>query len=288
MAQRLLLVNPTKRRKTKRRTTRKAVRRNPAAKRGKAKVRRNPVAKRRSPAQRRATARLVAANRRRAAGKRRAPARRTSTTRRRVRRNPATKATQRRTYSRTARMNPVKRRRRRSIRRNPVSTKMILNDLLKPAAVGAVGAIANDALYTYLPLPAQFKTPGVARYASKGITAIAMTWLASKVTKRQTAVQLGVGALTCLTAEIARNVMAQNFPTLAPTVVEGMGVYNTSMAGMGYYNPAMPAGGGLNGMGVYVPGSESYRLPSLATKETAGVAPSNGLGMYDQHGYDYS
>ena len=152
----------------------------------------------------------------------------------------------------------------------------ITNDLLMPAAVGAVGAVANDALFTYLPLPAQFKTPGFARYASKGASAVIMSFLASFVVTRKTAMQLGVGALTTLTAEIAREFMLRNVPALAPTAMEGMGMYT-----MGYYNPAMPAGGGE--MGVYVPGASAVpALPSLASRETPGVA-----GMTDQHGYSY-
>ena len=157
--------------------------------------------------------------------------------------------------------------------------KQITDELLMPAATGAVGAIANDALFTYLPLPAQFKTPGFARYASKGVSAVVMTWLASLVVQRKTAMQLGVGALTTLTAEIAREFMVRNIPAIAPAAMEGMGMYT-----MGYYNPAMPAGGG---MGVYVPGVERQQLPSLATRETPGVAPS-AMGMNDQHGYNYN
>lgn len=159
--------------------------------------------------------------------------------------------------------------------------RSVTNDLVMPAALGAVGAIANDALFTYLPLPAQLKTPGFARYASKAVTAIGMTWLASMVVQRKTALQMGVGALTCLTAEIARTFMAQT-PMLAPAAMEGMGVYT-----MGYYNPAMPAGGG---MGVYVPGAATQQLPSLASRDTAGVAPGGmGManGMTDGHGYNY-
>lgn len=238
------------------------------------------MAKRRTAAQKAATRKMIAANRRRRApakAQRRAPAKR-----RRVRRNPATKVAARRTYSRTARMNPV-RRRRRTVRKNPITMRSITNDLVLPAAVGAVGAIANDALFTYLPLPAQFKTPGFARYASKAVTAIGMTWLASMVVQRKTAVQLGVGALTCLTAEIARGMM-QGIPALAPAAMEGMGVY--TMGGLGYYNPAVPAGGG---MGVYVPGVQQQQLPSLASRDTAGVAPGgNSMGMMDSHGYNYS
>ena len=178
-------------------------------------------------------------------------------------------------------MNP---RRRRRILRNPrnkfPTMNQVTNELLMPAAVGAVGAIANDALFTYLPLPAQFKAPGFARYASKGVSAIVMTWLASLVVQRKTAMQLGVGALTTLTAEIARQFMAQNVPALAPVAMEGMGLYT-----MGYYNPALPAGGGV---GLYTTGSQTQALPSLATRETPGVSPGGMGQMADSHGYNYS
>lgn len=182
-------------------------------------------------------------------------------------------------------MNPRRKRRAtRRISRNPMTTRNIINDMLMPAVTGAVGAIANDALFTYLPLPAQLKTNGFARYASKGVSAIAMTWLASFVVQRKTAVQLGVGALTCLTAEIARNMLQQAVPALAPVAMEGMGLYT-----MGYYNPAMPAGGGV---GLYTGGSMNApagQLPSLSSRETPGVAPGGGMGqMADSHGYNYS
>jgi len=161
----------------------------------------------------------------------------------------------------------------------------ITNELLMPAAVGAVGAIANDALFTYLPLPAQFKAPGFARYASKGVSAVVMTWLASLVVQRKTAMQLGVGALTTLTAEIARQIMAQNVPALGPIAMEGLGLYT-----MGYYNPALPAGGGIpanNGMGLYTTGAQTQQLPSLASRETPGVSPGGMGQMSDSHGYNY-
>ena len=186
-------------------------------------------------------------------------------------------------------MNP--RRRRRGVRRNQIgkfpTMRQITDELVMPAAVGAVGAIANDALFTYLPIPLQFKTPGFPRYASKGLSAVVMTWLASLVVRRQTAMQLGVGALTTLTAEIARDFMIR-VPTLAPMAVEGMGLYT-----MGYYNPALPAGGGVpannygNNMSLYTTGNGQPALPSLATRETPGVAPGGMGAMVDSHGYNY-
>lgn len=234
--------------------------------------------RRRTAAQKAATRKMIAANRRRAGGKRRAPSK---SRRRRVRRNPATSARQRSTYQRTATMNPRRKRRSRRVSRNPITMRSVTNDLLIPAATGAVGAIANDALFTYLPLPAQLKAPGVARYASKAVSAIAMTWLASMVVKRQTALRLGVGALTTLSAEIARDLMTRTMPQLAPVAMEGMGVY--TMNGMGYYNPAIPAGGGA--MGVYTEGG-GPGLPNLATDQ--GMSPGQ-MGHYasPDNGYNY-
>ena len=278
MTQRLLLVNP-------RPMGAKSVGRSTARKATTRKGRR--TMKRRTAAQKRATARMIAANRARARGARRAP---TRARRRRVRRNPATSVAQRKTYARIPRMNPIRRRRRRAavrrtarrVRRNPIvrgwNLNTIIRDLVQPAATGAVGAIANDALFTYLPLPAALKTPGIARYATKGISAVLLTIVAGMVVSKRTAAQMGVGALTTLTAEIARNFLAQNVPALAPAALEGMGLY-TSGYGMGYYTPALPAGGG---MGLYTPGAQTSVLPSLA--------PSNapGLGEFSENGYSYS
>lgn len=273
--QRLLLVNPSPSgAKSRRRKKPARTRANPKAK-GRAKT---MARARRTAAQKRATRKMIAANRARARGKRRAPVK---ARRRRVRRNPATQYRQRRTYARTATMNPRRRRRRssaRRVRRNPIRMQNIMRDLLQPAAIGATGAIVNDALFTYLPIPTQFKTPGMMRYASKGISAVAMVWLASHVVKKETAAQLGIGALTQLSAEIFRNFIAQNVPALAPAAIEGMG----------YYNPAAVAGGGVGyytneGMGLYVPGGQSDRLPSLATQNG-----NDGVGMYSENGYSYS
>lgn len=200
-------------------------------------------------------------------------ARRAPAKRRRVRRNPATKATARRTYSRTATMrrNPVRRRRAtRRVARNPISSvNSIVNNMLKPAMTGAVGAIANDALFMYLPLPEQFKSPGLMRYASKAVTAVGLTWIASKVVSRKTATEMGVGALTCLTAEVARNFLVQNVPALAPAAMEGMGVY---VPALGYYNAAQPIGQDPSQMGAYIP---------------AGGSAVAGNGMAE-NGYAYS
>ncbi len=166
--------------------------------------------------------------------------------------------------------------------------RSITNDLIMPAVTGAVGAIANDALFTYLPLPAQMRTPGFVRYLSKGASAIALTFLASFVVQKRTAMQLGVGALTCLTAEIARTMLQQAVPALAPIAMEGMGLYT-----MGYYNPALPAGGGINAnaynnnMALYTTGNGQPALPSLATRETPGVSPGGMGAMVDSHGYNY-
>ena len=144
-----------------------------------------------------------------------------------------------------------------------------MRDFMQPALTGAVGAIANDALFTYLPVPAQLKAPGLPRYASKALSAVLMSWIASFVVNQRTATQLGVGALTCLTAEVARDFILTQLPAATPLAVEGMGLY-TTMQGLGYYNPARPAGGGA--LSLYTPSNAaSPGLPSLSTRETPGV-----------------
>jgi len=175
-------------------------------------------------------------------------------------------------------MNPIRRRRRhvrrRRYARNPVSVNAILRDLLMPAATGAVGAIANDALFTYLPLPDALKAPGIPRYATKALTAIGLSMLAAMVVSKKVATEMGVGALTTLAAEIARNMLATTVPAVA---VEGMGLYT-----MGYYNPAVVAGGGV---GYYTRGSAGQgTLPSPLTQDSQ----LHGMGHAVENGYVYN
>ena len=187
--------------------------------------------KARTAKQKAATRRLVAGNR-----KRRAPARRKSVARR-------ISTIKRRAPARRALTTARKRR----YKRNPNGRGMagIVNTTLIPAAVAATGALSLDVLWNFLPLPETLKT-GPLRHIAKGAGAIGLGWLAGMVVNKKTAGQLATGALTVVTYNAMREMMARFMPAV----------------NMGYYSAGMPAGsmGAYVGMGEYVggPGMGAY------------------------------
>lgn len=156
--------------------------------------------KRRSPAQRDATARMLAAN----AGKKR-----------------------------TRRARPAARVTRRSRRSRSVSvSRSGIVDLLKSGAIGGAGAVANDVLFGYaakvLPDSMQSKvdaTGGInlAHYAAKGALALGVGVFGAKVLPRAVAVKLAEGALTVSAYEIMKSALPASL---------------TTVSRVGYMNPA--------------------------------------------------
>ena len=159
MAQKILLVNPIKRKRRRtakqKAATKKLIafnkkRSKPARKRATSTKRKvNPMAARRRKArtakQRAATKKLIAFNRR---GARKAPAKR------RRRRNPIVASSaprRRRAYRATRTMAPARRRRRNQIRR--MGPQGWMNDIIMPAVTAATGAVAMDMAWGYLPIP---------------------------------------------------------------------------------------------------------------------------------------
>ena len=142
-----------------------------------------------------------------------------------------------------------------------------------PALVGGSGAVANDVLYNFLPLPAMFAT-GPARHLGKAGTAVLLSFLGSFFLSRRNAEQLGAGALTVVGYNVVREVVQRFAPQI------NMGEYLP----LGYYGAGLdPAANG--GMGEYlnvVPGSGVDVGPQL-TQGTPYMA-----GMDDYAGaYDY-
>lgn len=206
--------------------------------------------KRRSPAQKAATRKLVAANKRR----KRRP-------------NPA----------------PPGAKRKRARRRNPrarVFTQRNLTDYAMAATVGAAGAIALDVVLSYLPLPAILKT-GIPGKITKGAAAIALGAVAnaSGLVKTGTARDMAVGALTVQFTGIGRDLLAQFAPGVALSAYMNED-YATSM-GLGYagsgWDPSQSLSWGNNyGMGAYNVGTgfdiaaPGYGQPGLEQYEEAG------------------
>jgi len=203
MATLMLVTNP----RTKKGTTKMATRRKP-----------------RSAAQKRATAKLVAANRARRA----APARRR---RRSVasRVRSGSTATIRR-YRRRA--STAARRVRRHMRTTTGRASFGIVPLLKQSGVGAVGALAVDIVYGKLPIPDTMKT-GYTGAAVKAAATVGLGMLAGRVMNKATAHGATVGALTVQLHALLKD-FAAGF---------GLAGY-TSINGVGYYTPAMIAGEG--------------------------------------------
>ena len=108
-------------------------------------------------------------------------------------------------------------------RRNPLPSraKGIVAENIKPAAIGAAGALALDVIVAKLPIPAALKT-GPANYAARAVGAIALGMLAEKVgkLKHDTAVSLARGGLTVVLHDAGKAVMRAQFPSLALAAYE--------------------------------------------------------------------
>lgn len=178
---------------------------------------------------------------------RRASRRRSHRTSRRTRR------ASRRSYRRVSR-----RRRNPSFRSITSGFTSGLVPTLKSGAIGAVGGLANDALYGFAKpyLPA-FAQTGFGRSAAKILSAI-LVGMAANMVMRGRGRDFAVGAATVVLHEAAKERLVGMFPALP------LGEYD-----LGYVDPAAPlqetgemgingyletdmGGSGLNGMGAYM------------------------------------
>lgn len=239
MAQ-LMLVNPSKRKPQRKKTMRK---------------------KARTPAQKRATAKLVRFNkaRRRTTrnpAKRKAPARKrvaTSAPSRRTGRAPTKRLTARR------RRNTVKRYYPNPARRSGKMTiKNVVDNQIKPAAIQASGALMLDIGYGYLGgyIPAMLNT-GMMKHATKGVVAIALGMVASNFMNNTTANKLALGAMTVTFHDALKEAMTTFMPAIpmgeagyynpSPVYNSPLGYYSgDSGDGMGYYSDDSGDGFGVN------------------------------------------
>lgn len=191
----------------------------------------------------------------RKSGKRRA--RRTS-----ARRSNPVRAVRHRARSR--RRSPVRAYRSRARRRrNPLSLKSMSGGLLDSglnALMGAGGAIVNDALMTYIPLPAIVKTGPLAILA-KAFGAFGVGYLAAFAVGKTRGARMTEGALTVLAYQVVKPMVATVVP-LAGSDIEGLGYYSPgmilqdSLSPLPDLNQGTPLAAYLSGMGgaVDVPG----------------------------------
>lgn len=141
-------------------------------------------------------------------------------------RTTARKATTARKSTTTAKPRRAKARRPETVikyRRNPLPAraKGIVAENIKPAAIGAAGALALDVIVAKLPIPASLKT-GPASYAARAVGAIALGMIAEKVgkLKHEHAVSLARGGLTVVMHDAGKALMRAQFPALALAAYE--------------------------------------------------------------------
>lgn len=191
--------------------------------------------KARSPAQRAATARMLAANR-----ARKGPARKARRSRR-ARRSVAVVSTVRRVARRARRSLTA----RRSVSPSLRNMGGSVIGLAKAGAIGAGGALAADVVQGFANgfLPASMATktnadgsPNYLNYAVKAGLTVAIAGLAGRVVSRSTAAQMATGSFTVMAYELLRPLAASVLPASMP---------------LGWYAPGMTFKAGVKpGMGV--------------------------------------
>lgn len=115
-------------------------------------------------------------------------------------------------------------------RRNPLSLGGMRSGItgkVTGAVMGAGGALLNDMLLTYVPLPLMLKT-GPLAILSKAVGAFAVGYLSSFALGKARGAQLAEGALTVLAYQVARPLVGTVLP-LAGDDIEGMGYYSPGM-----------------------------------------------------------
>lgn len=189
----------------------------------------------------------------------------------RRRKNPTRARARRRNPARARRRNPVHavRRARARRRRNPLNFRSMGGGFMGQATnalLGAGGAVANDVLINYVPLPAMLKTGPMAILA-KLAGAFGVGYLASFAVGKSRGATMTEGALTVLAYQLVKPMIATVLP-LAGTDIEGLGYYSPGMIMQDTLSPLPDLNegtplaayiSGLNGMAVPVPGGGARR-----------------------------
>lgn len=159
----------------------------------------------------------------------------------RARKNPATRA--------VMRVSAASAKRRRA-RRNPIglSGGGLMSQVMQ-AAQGAAGALAVDAVMTYVPLPAMLTT-GTMRHVTKAGLAIALGLVGKKFLGRA-AGRMAEGAMTVAAYSAAK---------------EALGGVGMNLAGVGYVSPAQS----------FLPGMAEYINPSPMGQGVGEYVPNYG------------
>lgn len=185
------------------------------------------------------------------------------------------------------RSNPARAARRsyRRRRRNPLSLSGMKSGFMGhalSALMGAGGAIFNDALITYVPLPVMLKS-GPLAILTKALSAFGVGYLASFAVGKQRGAQLTEGALTVLAYQVVKPMVATMLP-LAGDDIEGLGYYSPGMIMQDTLSPLTDLNAGtplqayLSGLGgEYVGGGGTNRESDIYDSSI------DGTGEYLSH-----
>jgi hypothetical protein len=192
---------------------------------------------------------------------------------------------------RSRRRNPIRAHRRRHRRHNPFSMGGVTR-MLKPAAIGAAGAIGASIAYGYLApsLPASLTSIPYFSTIAQAAAAIGVGLLVGKFMSRQDGQYATMGGLTVVLVGAITPLITQAVPTLpglsglrglgrtgdyVPYARPGgMGAYmrRPNLGRLGFYSPAAVLQPKRPGMGAYMARS----VPGMA--DLSGGSGYNGLG----------
>lgn len=163
---------------------------------------------------------------------------------------------------RKRRANPVFFHRRRKRRSNPFSTNSLMS-VLKPAGIGAAGAIAMSIAYGYLSpsLPASLTT-GYLPTIVKGAAAVGLGMLIGKFMSRQDGQYATIGGLTVVLVGAITPLITSAAPT-----IPGL----SGLAGYGDYQP-------VRRLGAYSPTLQRQKTSRLG--RLGFISPAPRLGAY--------
>lgn len=160
----------------------------------------------------------------------------------------------------------ARRRRHRSARRhhNPISIRRALSNpvaVIKPAVVGAAGALAVNAIVNYAPLPDTLKTGNALMLTKAGLAILIGTFGPKLPFVGRHAAKMAEGALTVQMTDLGKQLA---------------GSYGYNLSGMGFVSPAQimyrkgAAPGNVRQLSAYVG-------PNRGVQGMSGV---RGMGMY--------
>lgn len=226
--------------------------------------------KQRTPAQKRATAKLVAANRARAKGKPVSRAKPAAKRRAKSGGYAIASVAPKRRKSRpftSAKVASDAGRKLRYRRRNPIGSGFI-GDVLVPSAIGGGGALALDVIMGMLPIPATMKTGPMAPIV-KVAGAVALGYAAKFALSRKTAEQIAAGAITVTLYNVAKAALVKAGKGKIPGLSEYVGAYPDAL----FYDAS--SGAMVNGMGEFVSGPEE--APAMGFDDGVG-GDGDGMG----------